>query len=246
MSQKPVSQTTKQHENQNSLFRHGDFLFWKCEYQKAKEVFEEILLDPSITALDLARCYSSLGAANAKLNNYDEAINNYNQQLELLKRLPTTNKTKSNTAKCYMSIGMIYSLKNQYSEAINRHEEALLILSEIPQATDLLSNIYQNMANLYTRANNFDKALFYFEKALKFDGQHFSENHAKFGQTYANIGALYYAKQDYLKALHCFKRARDSWQKSLSPNHMCIESMENTIRNVESKLRMYFLNELKV
>lgn len=245
MSNNCLSEVTPECQKQNNILSDGELLFQRCEYQKAKDYFEAIVHDSSINSTDLARCYDLLGAVYVKLENYNEALKNYNKQLELL-RPPITNKTKSNMAKCYMSIGMIHSLKKEYSEALNCHQEALTIVFETDQATDLISDIYQNIANIYTRAHDFDGALSYFEKTLDFNAKHFSKNHMKFGRTYANMGAMYYAKGDYMESLKHFKKARYTLRRSLSSTHVYIKTMEKTIRDVESKLSMYFSTLLKI
>jgi len=226
-------------EKHNDLFSQGDLLYWKCEYEKAKEHFQLVLKQPSISLLDSARCYNSLGAANAKLKNYKEALTNYHKQLAILIKLKIPNTTQDDIAKCYMSIGMVYWLKREYDAAIDYHKKALAALPTITPAPDLTSNIYKNLANLYTKTNEFDSALTYFEKALEIDRHHLREDHLKFGQTYANIGVMYDSKQDYKQALDYFVKARETWLKSLPSSHIYIESMEKTIRTVQSKLSMY-------
>jgi tetratricopeptide (TPR) repeat protein len=222
----------------DDLFSQGDILYWNCEYQKAKEHFQAVLNQPSVSPLDLARCYKSLGATNAKLQNYEEALDNYHKQLDLLMKLEAPGKSESDLAKCYMSIGMIYSLKHDYNQALNYHKQALAALSIVSTAPDLASNIYKNLANLYTKKKDFDLALTHFENALEIDHHHLREDHLKFGQTYANMGAMYYSKQDYKQALIYFEKARETWLKSLPSSQMYIESMEKTIHTVQSKLGM--------
>ncbi|CAF3945741.1 unnamed protein product [Rotaria sp. Silwood1] len=225
-------------EKHNDIFVYGDHLYWKCEYAKAKEYFQVVLNQPSISLLDAARCYNSLGAANTKLKNFEEALNNYYKQLDILKQLKIPDKKEADTAKCYMSIGMVYWLMHDYAQAIDSHKQALAALITDTPVPDLTSNIYKNLANLYTKTNEFDSALMYFEKALETDRQYLREDHLKFGQTYANIGAMYHSKQDFKQALNYFDKARETWLKSLPTCHMYIESMEKTIRTVQSKLGM--------
>ncbi|CAF4146148.1 unnamed protein product [Rotaria sordida] len=249
MSNKNISETVTTVatavEKHNDIFGHGDRLYWKCEYEKAKEHFQEVLNQPSISLLDAVRCYNSLGAANTKLKNYEEALNNYNKQLDILIQLKIQDKKEADTAKCYMSIGMVYWLMHDYARAIDSHKQAFAALSADTPIPGLTSNIYKNLANLYTNTNEFDSALMYFEKALEIDRQYLREDHLKFGQTYANIGAMYYSKQDFKQALNYFEKARETWLKSLPTSHMCIESMEKTIHTVQSKLDMCMPDEKK-
>ncbi|CAF0837909.1 unnamed protein product [Adineta steineri] len=223
-------------EQYNDLFSQGDFWFWKCEYEKAKEHFETVLNQSSINLLDLARCFGSLGAVNAKLQNYNEALENYHKQLDILRNLKNSEQKENDIAKCNMSIGKICCFQQDYAQAIGYYKDALMILPTITLPSDITSDIHKDLANLYTKTEEFELALAHFEHALDLDHHILREDHPKFGQTYANMGVMYYAKQDYQQALSHFKQARETWLRSLPSTHIYIESMEKTIRTVQSKL----------
>ncbi|CAF3861383.1 unnamed protein product, partial [Rotaria sp. Silwood1] len=231
-----VTTTSTSNKQQNDLFSRGDRFYWKCEYEKAKQHFQTLLLQPSMSLLDSARCYKSLGAVNTKLQNYEEALNNYHKQLGILIQLKIPNKTESDIAKCFMSMGMVCQLQHDYVQALDYHKQALDFLSSIIPIHNLTSTVYKNMANLYTKTKEFDSALTYFEKALELDGQNEKEDHLELGQTYADIGAMFYSKEDYKQALDYFMKAREIWLKSLKPKHIYIQSLEKTIGTVQSKL----------
>jgi tetratricopeptide (TPR) repeat protein len=230
-------------ETNVDLFSQGDLLYWKGEYEKAKEHFQAVLNQPSISRTELARCLNSLGAVNGKLKHYKEAINNYYKQLDILLNLDIPIQ-QENIARCYMSMGMVYWLEQHYDQAVDIYKEALAVLADTKPASNLISDIYKNMANLYTKKHEFDSALLYFEKALHIDRHHLKEDHPDLGQTYANIGIMYYTKQDYQQAMNYFEKARETWLKSLRPSHVYLQSMEKTIRNVQTKLGMYVLEQL--
>ena len=227
--------TTAAISSHNNLFSEGDLLFWKSEYAKAREHFQKAVNGPSLTLLELARCYKSLGASNTKLQNYEEAISNYYSHLDVLMKLELSNRNEDDIARSYMSLGMVYYLQLDYERALAFHQQALEALPIRNSFPDLTSNIYKNLASLYTKTKEFDMALVYFEKALEIDRCHLREDHLKFGQTYADIAAMYYSKQDYQRALNYCAQARETWLKSLPPSSMYIESMEKTIREIESK-----------
>ncbi|CAF0865969.1 unnamed protein product [Adineta steineri] len=226
-------------EKANDPFGPGDLFYWKCEYEKAKEYFQTVLNQPSTTLIESARCYNSLGATNAKSQNYEEALDNYHKQLDILLKLETSEKITSDIIKCYMSIGKVYCLKLDYVEAINYYNRALGLILTINSPSDLISNIYKDLANLYTKTQEFDLATEYFIKALEIDRRQLGEDHPKFGQTYANMGAMHCRQEDYKQALDYFLKAREIWQKSLTPRHIYVESMNKTIQKVQSKLSMF-------
>ncbi|CAF2139632.1 unnamed protein product, partial [Rotaria magnacalcarata] len=228
-----ATKSDKQHIN---MFSRGDLLFWKCEYEKAKKHFQMILISPPISLLDSARCYSSLGAVNTELKNYEEAIYNYHKQLDLLIKLKIPNKTEGDIAKCLMSIGMVYFLQLDYVQALSYQKQALDTLAIVTPAHDLTSKIYRNIANLYAKTKEFDSALKYFQEALALNDRDLEDNGLTLGQIYADIGVMYYSKEDYKRALYYFTKAHATWLKSLRPGQLYVKSMEKTIRTVESKL----------
>ena len=226
-------------KQQDDLFSRGDHSYWKCEYEKAKEHFQTALTSPSISLLDRARCYSSLGAANTKLKNYDEALDNYRHQYDVLIQLKISNKTEGDIAKCLMSMSTILRLQQHYAKAIEYHKQALELLSTITPVHPLTSKVYKNIANLYTKIQDFDSALTYFEKTLETDRQYQKEDHLELGQTYADMATMFHCKQDYQQALDWFVKARETWLKCLKPNHSYIELLNKTICTIQSKLGMY-------
>ncbi|CAF0866189.1 unnamed protein product [Adineta steineri] len=120
-------------------------------------------------------------------------------------------------------MGKVYCLKQDYVEAINYYNRALGL----------------DLANLYTKTQEFDLATKYCTNAPKVDHQQLGENHPKCGQKYANMGAVYFGQDDYKLALDYFLKAREIWEKSLTSNHIYVESMNKTIQKVQSKLSMH-------
>jgi tetratricopeptide (TPR) repeat protein len=223
-------------QRQDDPFSAGDWLYWKCEFEKAREHFQAVLKQPSISASDLARCYKSMGAVEVELKNYDEALNIYNKQLDILLTTLDSPSRKEDIMSCYVSIGKVYWLKHDYDQAIAYHRQALEFALSFMASPSRISAVYKNLANIYTNAKKFDLALEHFQRALEIDHRHDPANHLQFGRTYANMGAMYQSKQNYNEALVYFEKARETWLKTLPPTHLSIEKIEKTIRKVKSKL----------
>ncbi|CAF4480480.1 unnamed protein product [Rotaria sp. Silwood2] len=198
---------------QDDLLSAGDWLYWKCEYDKAREHFQAVLKQASLSASDSARCYKSMGAVEVELKNYDEALNIYNKQL-----------------------GKVYWLKLDYNQAIAYHHRALEFARASELSSSHISTVQKNLANIYTNAKKFDLALEHFQKGLEIDHQHLRQDHPQFGQTYANMGMMYQSKQHYKEALDYLEKARETWLKTFPSTHVSIEKLEKTIRKVKSKL----------
>ena len=249
-------------QNEDDIFSAGDWLYWKCEFEKAQKHFEAVLNRPSLTASDLARCYKSLSAVEVELKNYDKAINLYKKQLDILQTICDSTSKNEDILKCYISIGKVYWLKSDYAQAITYHRQAITYhrqaITYHHQAIEFaqsfksspigVSDIYKNLANIYTSTKQFDSALEYFEKALQIDDKHLPKNDLQLGQTYANMGAMYLSKQNYEEALKHFEKARETFLKRIPSTHVTIEKIDKTIQKVNfklSKLQNYLKDRYK-
>ena len=226
-------------ETEIDLLTKGDTLFWQHDYKQAKKCFQNLISRPSLNPIIFARCLNSLGAANVKLENYEDALDNYYEQLDALLKLDIS-KHQENVVKCYMSIGMVYWLTKNWEQAVETYKKALTVLYDGQPDPNLTSEIYKNIANVYTNKHEFNLALEYFEKALEIDRYRLKTDHPDFGQTFANIGAMYNTMEDYQTALHYFRKAYEVWLKSLQPTHIHVQSIETIIRDVQEKLGEYF------
>ncbi|CAF3439741.1 unnamed protein product [Rotaria socialis] len=235
MSANLTKETVTITQKQDDPFSVGDWLYWMCEYGKARECFQAILKQPSVSNSDMARCYKSMGAVEVELKNYDEALNIYNKYLDILAKCDSTNR-EQDIMSCYVSIGKIYWLKHDYDKAIAYHHQALKFALPFIPPTSRISAVHNNLASIYTKTKQFDLALEHFQRALEIDLQYLREDHLQFGQTYANMGTMYQSKQNYEKALEYFEKARETWLRSLSSTHPATKKIENTICNVKSKL----------
>ena len=235
-------------QNEDDILSAGDWLYWKCEFEKAQKHFEAVLNRPSLTASDLARCYKSLSAVEVELKNYDKAINLYNKQLDILQTICDSTSKNEDILKCYILIGKVYWLKSDYDQAITYHHQAIEFAQSFKSSPIGVSDIYKNLANIYTSTKQFDLALEYFEKALQIDDKHLPKNDLQLGQTYANMGAMYLSKQNYKEALKHFEKARETFLKRIPSTHVTIEKIDKTIQKVNfklSKLQNYLKDRYK-
>jgi tetratricopeptide (TPR) repeat protein len=222
-------------QKQDDRFSAGDWLYWKCEYEKAREHFQGVLKQPSVSASDSARCYKSLGAVEVELKNYGEALNIYKKQLDILMKWDSPSRN-DDIMTCYISIGKVYWLNCDYDQSITYHHRALDFAQCNLLSPTRISAVHKNLANIYTNTKAFDLALEHFQRALDIDYEHLQKDHLQFGQTYANMGIMYQSKQNYKEALDYFEKARDTWLRTLAPTHLYIEKIEKIIRKVRSKL----------
>ncbi|CAF1603358.1 unnamed protein product [Adineta ricciae] len=224
----PVSDEQKK----NDFFTQGDWLYWTCKFQEARQHFQTAQQQLFLNASDLIRCYKSIGAAEVQLKNYDDAISTYQKQLNKLNECHSLDKLQQ-IITCYISIGKVYWLKQQYDQAIAYHQQALELTESDMDSTINLSVIHKNLGNIYTNAKQFDLAYEHFQKALQIDGLHLPKDHPKIAQTYANMAVMYQSKQDYQNALIYFEKACEIFLNTFSKTHVSVEKLRKTIRAIE-------------
>ena len=74
------SPSTTNKDTVNELLSAGYSLYWKGEYDKAKEFFIKLTNDSSTNDIDAAQCYNALGAIHTELKDYDEAVVKYQNE----------------------------------------------------------------------------------------------------------------------------------------------------------------------
>ncbi|UJR12842.1 hypothetical protein I4U23_017016 [Adineta vaga] len=207
--------------------------YWLCkvgEFEKARSWFQWLLLNPLLDLDNRLHCYSGLGHVALALGDLDEALVNFEKELEICMEWC---EDKS-IAMTKVSISEVYLWKKKYDLALSYGQEAVNIL--LPSNHSRLLKAYLVIAQVYQHKTEFKLASEYYEKALDVGGKHFPENHEQFAVTYANMGTTYRYAGNYVKAIEYSKKAERIFRKCLLPNRPDISTIEGNIRSVEALL----------
>lgn len=178
-----------------------DVLHWKGNYQKAFENAEKFLK----TAFELnisektALAYSSLAKCLESLGNYENAIINYNNSLEI-------NKIQNQLAYAdnLNSLGYVKVRFGKYTEAVQNFETALQIFEKENVETKIGESV-MNIGYSYRMYGDYDKAIKYYGKALLiFERLNIKR---KISDCYNNIGLCLNWKGEYEKAITFFRKS---------------------------------------
>ena len=209
----------------------GSWLVRQGEYEKAKNYLEQIRQNPSISKYERINCYRALGNTASGQKEYDKALRNYKQMLELL--IEINEQEKIGVA--YKLIGEVYWFKKDLNFALGYEQKALDIL--LPMNHRQLADVYVIIGNIYLDNGNCVSAMEYFEKSLEVDRQHkIHEDHPNFGVTYECIGVAHYKSGEYQRALDYYVKAMQVWQKSLPPTHPNFPALTEKIRITKAKM----------
>jgi serine phosphatase RsbU (regulator of sigma subunit) len=148
----------------------------------------------------LAKVYYQIGQSYYRFDNSSESIRFINKALIIPDGLTADYRLKG-----YATLGNNYSIHNDYHSAIEHYQKAIGLIKPAKIITGKnYAYLYNNIALSYSGSKQFDKAREYHNVCLQLrlaDGDEF-----QLGQTYNNIGTLYYEQAEYDSALFYFDK----------------------------------------
>jgi eukaryotic-like serine/threonine-protein kinase len=151
-----------------------------------------------------------IGVAYTQLNKAGEALNNYQQAIQIERRLGD----KRGTAKTLDQMAPVQDLLGKSDEALKSYQEALRLWHEIGDKRGTGSTGI-NLGLYYETHGNYDKALSVTKDALQLE--HEIGEPADEAQCLNNIGWIYLDMARYDDAMTYFQQALDLRQKLNSP-----------------------------
>ena len=165
-------------------------------YKISYEIFDSNRLNKSAI-------YSSLGMLYKNEGNYEQAVKIYFEGIEY------DEETSNSYGKFIklLNIANVYTIIESYQKSIDYQIEAV----EISKSSDnenikyALGTILNNIGGNYSKLEQFDKALVYFNQSLSVNLK--NENKKEIGRNYNNIGAIYEKKNQLGTALDYLKKS---------------------------------------
>jgi tetratricopeptide (TPR) repeat protein len=81
------------------------------------------------------------------------------------------------------------------------------------------SPAYNNLGLAYKQKDDYDKAIEYYQKALKLDFEQVGPGHTEVAIRYNNLGIAYEYKGEYDKAIEYYQKALKMGFEQLGPEH---------------------------
>ncbi len=159
---------------------------------------------------DVAKTYCLMGEVQIKRLQYEEAEVCIGKAIDICEN--TVGKMNLNTALAYRAMGMLQKLlyndnkdKTLYEEAVKNNLLAIEILETIVGTEhDETLNAYNNLANLFRVAGEYDNALDLHKKSLAIKEGILGFYHFSTALEYNNLGIVYHDLAAYNEALDCF------------------------------------------
>ena len=159
-----------------------------------------------IEAVKKAQTHHNLGVLYRNFSRYDESISHATTCLNLYLQFDTLQ------GKGYLELGGRYYDAGDLKQALPYLEAASKSTLDLRRRTFL----YNNMALAYVANKQYQKALDYYQKAIRvrIEQMDLDETHAEIVETYRNMGAAYTHTSDYEQALRVFQKAITGFQQA--------------------------------
>ncbi len=156
----------------------------------------------------LAEAYYSLGKYHAFNSDFTPALKEYQKSIEINKEIGS----KQGLIKPYSDLSYIYSELGNYSKALDYALDAVRLIDETGDQKSDLSKILDEISVIYQGLGDFEKAKDYALNALEADSVY--GDRADYALGLNNLGEIYKAEGDYVKALSLYQRALSIFSKS--------------------------------
>ena len=196
----------------NKIFEDAQKLYQKKKYEKAKVLFEKVLISipkhfPSIFLLgtlssqikdyqsakklllkaikinpDYAEAHNNLGNVYQELNNNLKAIICFQKAINI----------KPNFLIAYYNLANSFKVSIKYDDAIYNYQKVLNIN---PNHIDSINNL----GNTYLKIKEYDKAIFCYQKIIKIE--------PNLSDSYNNLGSVLFKIKKYKDAIYYYQKA---------------------------------------
>ena len=202
-----LADSLRETENQiNALLLLGHLYFDNGYFENSEDIFNEILdkFSADLSDEQLSDIRHSLGLNHIRFNNYDKAINLFQEALLFYEKI----NNKAETARALKDIGTVYYYLGNENSALDHYQKALLIYKEINDS-DGIARSYNNIGMIFKEKGNVALALEYLNRSLEI--KRHQGNQYGIANTLGNIGDAYMAGNQHNKAVGYFEQALKLW-----------------------------------
>ncbi|MBS4013541.1 MAG: CHAT domain-containing protein [Bacteroidetes bacterium] len=171
-------------------------------------------------------------------NNYDKAIETFNEELELRVRLQGREHQKTGT--CLNNISILHRRKGDYENALKLSIEALEITGKSMGENHIEYGVrLNNLAIIYEELGNYEKALELQLTSIENVKNNNLQDQHIYGTRLNNLASLYYKMGLYEKALELYIESIENTEKTLGKKHPTYGVRLNNLAALYKKMGMY-------
>jgi CHAT domain-containing protein/Tfp pilus assembly protein PilF len=214
------------------LNKKVEALIYLGKYEEAERILKQIKTENN--KFNQAVTLSNFGLLYLYQGRNDLALETLKESVTLFE-----SESRSNTleaAQCLSTLGLAYKSTGKNVQAEEQLQMALNIRQSILKGNhELIASSYNNLGFAYSLIDN-DKALDFYEKALKIYSALHGKDHPKIAITSINIGIVYQNLELYGDAVNNFENALKIWEKVYPGAHPTKAFALQNLGNVYSKI----------
>ena len=181
----------------------------------------------------------NIGDCYYEFNNYGEALDSYNEALEIAKNI-----FGYRLDDIYNNIGLLYFRLNDHDAAIENYLEGI---RNAETDSEEMAHLYINIGNVYSTVNN-PAAIIYFQNAVSINKK--LQNEEKLASNYSAIGTYYYETNKFDSARVYYNYALEKFVQINHEERVAIvrHNLANVYSEMKDSLRLalnYFDEALK-
>jgi tetratricopeptide (TPR) repeat protein len=185
--------------------------------QLTMEYDDEIIEDPRIKDIEIARAHHEIGFSLAENRCWDAAIAHWETSQELLEKALGTVEV---VAGIMHNIGVVYSQMNEYEKALDSIKQCLRIRGTIHGEQHILyAQTIQRIGDIFLGMSDYHEAVESYNWALDVMYKEPALHRVEIGEILDNKGTIHYSKGEIEEALQCHQEALRSKQVDLGEDH---------------------------
>jgi len=219
----------------NTLINIAEIYKMEKDYNQSLDVYKRVLEIQNNLQDDHANIFITLcnvGYLYYQMKDFSEALKTYYMALRI--RLKITDKGDSEAASVLTQIGLIFLKLNEWRPALKAFHKSLRLQknTSCTSRCEIAHNLYNIAVIMYQNTCDVNKALKYFERALKIEIEIHGHQHTDVAMTLFHIGQIHLQCGKLDEALKSFREALDIQRNSFGENHIAVVEILSSIGNI--------------
>lgn len=223
----PKKEAEQKVEIQTEIFKKSSL---NGEYDQAIGSIHKIIKLNKEGGLELyeADMYNYLAELYVQKKEYNLAIENYEKSAKEYKLEPNRGEAYYNATAW---LARLYMMKGRYKKSLYHHKEAIAFLErvEIKEKNLQFATAYGNIAILYQKLGQYEKALAFNHKSLDLLLKYYPDKNFFISTNYNNISAIKNDTGDYPSALKYLKKSLEIYIKKFGADSPILSSGYNNM-----------------
>eukprot|EP01022_Parablepharisma_sp_SALTPOND_P027060 TRINITY_DN65643_c0_g1_i1.p1 TRINITY_DN65643_c0_g1~~TRINITY_DN65643_c0_g1_i1.p1 ORF type:complete len:810 (-),score=94.04 TRINITY_DN65643_c0_g1_i1:179-2608(-) len=196
------------------------------EYEAALQYYTNCTKNYMLTQEEKLKVYYKLGKVYINLNKKEKAISYFKN----VKKMYKNERNIVGLIGIYKSLAEAYSLLNN-KEQLRYIKKALKVAIKVygEENNEIVANLYNILANIFNKLNDYTKAIEYVKKAMEIVEKLHGKDHVALATLYKTFGDIYYESVNHDESFECYKKALNLSLAAYGENHITVANLYDTL-----------------